>query len=145
MSHEHDAAPSSHDEASISDRIRPEPAPFEASYQPGTVPQISMPDLPADVQGLTADALAQVPTLTDCVEEVSVLATLTESTEIAAAPKAPSALALDAEPELLAQDTPTQADTWGEELQARMGKLTDEIHILNARLDRLEEKNKAKA
>jgi hypothetical protein len=37
-----------------------------------------------------------------------------------------------------------QADTWGEELHARMGKLTDDIHTLNIRLDRLEERNKAK-
>jgi len=45
---------------------------------------------------------------------------------------------------LQAQDLPTQADLWNEELQARMGKLTDDIQILNARLDRLEEPNNAK-
>ena len=48
------------------------------------------------------------------------------------------------EPEALAQDEPPQADTWGEQLQVRMGKLTGDIHSLNARLDRLEERNKAK-
>jgi outer membrane murein-binding lipoprotein Lpp len=45
---------------------------------------------------------------------------------------------------MTAQDQAAQADTWGEQLQARMGKLTDDIHTLNARLDRLEERNKTK-
>jgi uncharacterized small protein (DUF1192 family) len=49
------------------------------------------------------------------------------------------------ETESLIQDTPVQADTWVEELHVRMGKLTDEINTLNARLDRLDEQNKARA
>ena len=40
------------------------------------------------------------------------------------------------------QDTPVQADTWVEDLHVRMGRLTDDIHTLNARLDRLDERNK---
>jgi hypothetical protein len=144
MSHEHDDAPSSHDETSVSDAIHPEPAPFEPGYQPGTVPQISMPDLPADAQGLTAEALAQVPTLTDCVEEVPAPDALAESTESAHPTEVPDT-APESESEPPAQDAPIQADTWGEELQVRMGKLTDDIHTLNARLDRLEERNNTKA
>ena len=52
-------------------------------------------------------------------------------------------ISLEAAPDPI-QDTPAQADTWGEVLHARMGKLTDDIHTLNIRLDRLEEENKAK-
>jgi hypothetical protein len=44
----------------------------------------------------------------------------------------------------MTQAEPPQADTWGEQLQARMGKLTGDIDSLNARLDRLEERNKTK-
>jgi hypothetical protein len=42
------------------------------------------------------------------------------------------------------QDTPVEADTWTEALHVRMGRLTDDIHTLNTRLDRLEDQNKAK-
>jgi hypothetical protein len=147
MSHPHDDAPSSHDRAAISDGIHPETAPFEPGYQPETLPKISMPDLPPDAQGLTAEALAQVPTLTDWVEEAPtepVPEVPTEQADVAVTPEAPSAVP-SPEPEVPAQDKPIEADTWGEELQVRMGKLTDDIHTLNARLDRLEERNKTKA
>jgi hypothetical protein len=53
-------------------------------------------------------------------------------------------LAEPAEPAAVTQETPVEADTWVEGLHVRMGKLTDEIHTLNARLDGLEEQNKAK-
>lgn len=146
MSHEHDDAHAKHDDAVISDGIHPEPAPFESSYQPGTVPQISVPDLPPDAQGLTAEALAQVPTLTDLVGEapLSEPDASPETGEVAVVPEASGAEPTP-EAESPPQDKPTEADTWGQELQVRMGKLTDDIHTLNVRLDRLEERNKAKA
>jgi len=52
----------------VSDAIQPEAAPFEHGYQPETLPKIQVPDLPEDAQGLTAEALAQVPTLTELVD-----------------------------------------------------------------------------
>ena len=152
MSQEHEKTSP---DSQVSDGIHPEPAPFEPGYQPGTLPQISVPDLAEDAQGLTAEALAKVPTLTDLVEpdvaeaEVAeeVAELLTEHSDGADAPQA-TALFEDmpntAETEALAQDELAQADTWGEQLQVRMGKLTDDIHMLNVRLDRLEERNKKK-
>jgi hypothetical protein len=154
MSQAHDLT--SHDDASAAGGIHTEAAPFEPSYQPNSVPKISVPDLPHDALGLTAEALAQVPTLTEQVEEPMVTpssvvvphiqpepapAPETEAEDEAA--MVPVAEATELEDPI--QDTPVEADTWGEELQVRMGKLTDDIHALNARLDRLEEQNKAKA
>ena len=102
------------------DTFKLEPSPFEPGFQPETIPQISVPDIPEDAVGLTAEALAHVPTLTDQVEAES-------------NPEVPiEAVAI--------QEAPVQADTGGEQLHARMDKLTNDIHQLNARLDRLEEK-----
>ena len=143
MSQEHDK---SSPDAEVADGIRPEAAPFEPGYQPETLPKISVPDLAEDAQGLTAEALAQVPTLTeeapgkDLVDESS---EPSEATEAHAVEEAPAAISLQVASDPI-QDTPAQADTWSEELYARMGKLTDDIHTLNVRLDRLEEENKAK-
>ena len=126
MSHEHDNP--SHTDASAPEAIYADSAPFEPSFQPGSLPILSVPDLPDDAQGLSAEALAQVPTLTDLVHDEP-------GQEILAEP---------AEPAAVTQETPVEADTWVEGLHVRMGKLTDEIHTLNARLDGLEEQNKAK-
>jgi hypothetical protein len=49
-----------------------------------------------------------------------------------------------ASPDEMIQAEPAQADTWSEQLHVRMGKLTDDIHTLNARLDRLDERSKTK-
>lgn len=118
----------------VADGIHAEASPFEPAYQPETLPQITVPDLADDAQGLTAEALAQVPTLTDLVEEPAVEeAPETEATDIDVL-----------EPEAEIQDTPAQADTWVQELKVRMEKLNGDIYTLNARLDRLEERNKTK-
>jgi hypothetical protein len=119
----------------VSTDIHPEPAPFEPGYQPGTLPQLSVPDLADDAEGLSAEALANVPTLTELVEPESEpeQTTLQEPAQV-----------LELTDDLPAQDESSQADTWGEQLQVRMGKLTGDIHSLNARLDRLEERNKTK-
>jgi outer membrane murein-binding lipoprotein Lpp len=91
--------------------------------------------------------LAKVPTLTELVSDVAAETEPTtaqmEAEPIQVLAHASAEAELDAAG-LQAQDLPTQADLWNEELQARMGKLTDDIQILNARLDRLEELNKAK-
>jgi hypothetical protein len=154
MSQEHEKTSS---DTHVSEGIHPEPAPFEPGYQPGTLPQISVPDLAEDAQGLTAEALANVPTLTELVEpdvaesevveEAAELLTEHSDSDSDLAPQAsePSEEAPSlVEAEALAQDEPAQADTWGEQLQVRMGKLTDDIHTLHVRLDRLEERNKKK-
>jgi hypothetical protein len=143
MSQEHD--PTSAD-TQVSSGIHPEPAPFEPGYQPETLPKISVPDLADDAEGLSAEALANVPTLTELVEPESQSAPVVTTVEVQVEqPETPDDLPENSEePEALAQDEPPQADTWGEQLQVRMGKLTGDIHSLNARLDRLEERNKAK-
>lgn len=130
----------------VADGINPQEPPFEPGYQPETLPHISVPDLADDAQGLTAEALAHVPTLTERVDATG--------DEVEPAQENPAASESDIAPvseqtpdnvPSVIQDTPVQADTWGQELYARMGKLTDDIHSLNARLDRLEERNKTKA
>jgi hypothetical protein len=132
MSQEHDNT--SADTQVLTD-IHPEPAPFEPGYQPGTLPQLSVPDLADDAEGLSAAALANVPTLTALVESdfSPVVSTVQESAHV-----------LEPTDDLPVQAEPTQADTWGEQLYARMGRLTDDIHTLNVRLDRLEERKKTK-
>ena len=140
MSQEHDKTKL--DDVPVSDGIHPEPAPFEPGYQPGTLPQISVPDLPDDAQSLSAEALAQVPTLTELVDEPVEVVVTEAVADVAASHEVPETVVPELEPSI--QDTPAQADTWGEGLQVRMGKLTDDIHTLNARLDQLEERNKTK-
>jgi hypothetical protein len=143
MSQEHDQP--SPDEAVVENGIHPEAAPFEPGYQPDSLPKISVPDLPSDAQGLSAEALAQVPTLTDLVDDAPGKELVDEDQPAPITPKAePETAPTEPEPVEI-QDEPTQADTWTEELHVRMGKLTDDIHTLNARLDRLEERNKTKA
>jgi hypothetical protein len=140
MSQEHDKTSA---DTHVSTDIHPEPAPFEPGYQPETLPKLSVSDLADDAEGLSAEALANVPTLTELVEP---------EPETAPAPApAPTVMelqvpahALEPADDLPAQDEASQADTWGEQLQVRMGKLTGDIHSLNARLDRLEERNKTK-
>ena len=109
------------------------------------MPQITIPDLADDVQGLTAEALANVPTLTELVDETPAAAQeLTSEALVDAVEVLDDADAPSAEPTAEIQEPPAQADTWGEELQVRMGKLTGDIQKLNARLDRLEEQNNTK-
>ena len=144
---------SMHGEAPEPDDIQREPTPFEAGYMPDSLPRISVPDLPDDALGLSAEALAKVPTLTELVSDESAEPEPTmaqmeaEPIQVMAYASAEVEAELEAEVDatgLQAQDLPTQADQWNEELQARMGKLADDIQILNARLDRLEELNKTK-
>ena len=70
MSQEHDQ--SSPTDAPTPEGIHPEAPPFEPGYQPESLPQISVPDLPPDAEGLTAEALSQVPTLTELVGDALV-------------------------------------------------------------------------
>jgi len=150
MSQEHEKT---NPEVAASEGIHTEASPFELGYQPETLPQISVPDLADDVQGLTAEALAQIPTLTEEASSKDLLeesAEQPEVTEVIAAEEPVEPTSAHAEPTVqdadvaAIQDTPAQADTWGEVLHARMGKLTDDIHTLNTRLDRLEDRNKTK-
>jgi hypothetical protein len=144
---------SMHGEAPEPDDIQREPSAFEAGYMADSLPRISVPDLPEDALGLSAEALAKVPTLTELVSDVtaetepSTAQMEAEPIQVMAYASAEAEAEVEAEVDaasLQAQDLPTQADLWNEELQARMGKLTDDIQTLNARLDRLEELNKTK-
>jgi uncharacterized protein (DUF1800 family) len=137
MSHENEK--SNHDK-----EIHPEASPFEQGYQPESLPKITVPDLPDDAQGLSAEALAQVPTLTELVDEVQALEVSAEHADILAPASEMEDDQVTPEAVAVIQEAPVQADTWGEELQARMGKLNGDIHSLNVRLDRLEERNKTK-
>jgi len=103
-----------------------------------------VPDLADDAQGLSAEALAQVPTLTEWVDAPAQGAPLEAvEAESVAAPSV-EVVAEPTESAPVIQEKPAQSDTWVEDLQVRMGKLTGDIHTLNARLDRLEERNNTK-
>lgn len=103
---------------------------FQPSFTPENVPKLSVPDLPEDATGLSPEALAQVPTLTDQVDAPQV--TLVDETP------EPALLVMDQ----AAQEPEPEADTWLEQIKVRMDRLTDDIHTLNDRLDRLENKTK---
>jgi len=132
MSEKNDT-PSTADD-SASNAIQPLEPPFEPGYQPESLPKISIPDLPPDSQGLTAEALTQVPTLTESLDD--------EPEAIPDMPVITTVQVVQAVEPI--QDVSVEADTWVEELHVRMGKLSGDIHTLNARLDRLEEQNKTK-
>ena len=138
MSQEHEkTSPSDEPESSA---IHPEPPPFEQGYQPESLPKITVPDLPADAEGLSAEALSQVPTLTELVHaDEDEPSDSTDAEAVTAVETLPPEPTLSEE---TIQAPPVQADTWTDVMHARMGKLTDEIQTLNSRLDRLEEKIK---
>jgi hypothetical protein len=126
-----------------SEGLHLEPPPFEQGFHPESLPKITVPDLPEDAEGLSAEALAQVPTLTELVaapaEDVEV--NTEEPSSDSESPDESQVTEAESVEESI-QAAPVQADTWTEIMHARMGKLTDEIHTLNARLDRLEALNK---
>lgn len=111
---------------------------FTPSFTPENVPKLSVPDLPEDATGLSPEALAQVPTLTDQVDAPEV----TEG-EAQTAPAADESTQTQLQAnEQTAQEPEPEADTWIQQLQVRMDRLMDDIHVLNDRLDRLENKTK---
>ena len=118
--------------------IHTEASPFELGYQPDSLPKISVPELSDDVQGLSAEALAQVPTLTEFADETGATSPPEEASDVS------EASINEVESDSNIQDDVIQADTWGEVLQVRMGKLTQDIQQLNIRLDRIEQRNKTK-
>jgi hypothetical protein len=125
---------------------------FEPAFESDKVPRIEVPNLSEDAQGLTARELAQLPTLhesetahtPEATKEVA-LATPESSDPVADAPSASVLDTLDALPVLdeeHAQDMPVHVDTWIEVLHKRTEKLTEDIRLLHARLDVLEEQSK---
>lgn len=126
---------------------------------PESLPHITVPDLAPDAVGMSAEALAQVPTLTeqvgDSLPQVSGLELLEPETYCAADPKSDISAPelLQQEPVLgtelsevafaLTQGLPSHVESWLQQCQSRINQLTDEIHKLNDRLDQLDHKPKA--
>ena len=124
---------------------------FEPAFESDQVPHIKVPNLPEDAQGLSAKELAQVPTLGEpnaknTLEAAQQVLPKADSAVLEAKEPSPSVLdELDALPvldEVHSQETPIRVDTWIEVLHKRTEKLTEEIKLLHARLDVLEEKSK---
>ena len=160
---------SDHEDASV--HVAVESDGFVPGYQRESLTQITVPDLPDDAAGMSAEALAKVPTLT---EQVSAQAPPPElapaphalptpepahadvpadgpgtSVEVthheASVPQVKAGDVLDLEPtahETAAQDTPPAAESWVELCQVRIDQLSDEIQKLNDRLDQLEQTTK---
>lgn len=125
---------------------------FQSGFKPENVPQINLPDVPQDATGLPPEALAHIPTLTERVpaasdeassppgDTVPTLEMLPDDEIVTEAqPSEPMDAPDEAEP---TQEPEVQADTWVEQMQVRMDRLMDDIHNLNDRLDRLENKTK---
>jgi hypothetical protein len=129
---------------------------FQAGFKPENVPHINLPDVPQDATGLPPEALAHIPTLTERVPAAS---------DDSASPKGDTVPVLEVTPEDPAgtdaqpleaadalsdatevaeqtQEPQVEADTWVQQMQVRMDRLMDDIHNLNDRLDRLENKTK---
>lgn len=151
-----------HADAAVS--VTGEDTVFKSGFQPEHVPQIHLPDVPQDATHLPPEALAHIPTLTERVSaqadaqqppHTDTVPVLELPSDEADAPReeanpqdSPLAIEMD---DALQEDTelsePTQepeveADTWVQQMQVRMDRLMDDIHTLNDRLDRLENKTK---
>ena len=124
---------------------------FEPAFESDKVPRLKVPNLPDDAQGLSAKELAQVPTLNE--PDATLTPKLAKVTDPKAAPIPSEAEetsvsvldALDALPvleDVHTQEMPGHVDTWIEVLQKRTEKLTEDIRLLHARLDVLEEQSK---
>jgi hypothetical protein len=152
-----------HEDESV--QVTDESVDFVPAYQPETMTKITVPNLPDDARGMSAEALAKIPTLT----EQQVVAVLEEAipqpvsehvptpvlvqepaSEDAASPSVvPAQAELSDVPQLefaaelqTAQDTPPETDSWLEQCQIRIGHLGEEIQKLNDRLDQLEQTTK---
>ena len=120
---------------------------FQAGFKPENVPHINLPDVPQDATGLPPEALAHIPTLTERVPAGDTVPVLEVSPED---DTATNAQPLEITDELTdatevaeqTQELEVEADTWVQQMQVRMDRLMDDIHNLNDRLDRLENKTK---
>ena len=124
---------------------------FEPAFESDKVPRLKVPNLPEDAQGLSAKELAQVPTLNEPDATLTPeLAKVTDPKAASIPPKAEETSvsvldALDALPvleDVHTQEMPGHVDTWIEVFQKRTEKLTEDIRLLHARLDVLEEQSK---
>ena len=128
---------------------------FEPSFQPDSLPRISVPNLSEDVHGISAKDLAQIPTLNDTAhQETDIPAepTAREShaeglaqdvTDVAvASARQPISDAAPVLKELTTQAAPFHTDIWMETIQVRTEKLSQEIKVLHERLDGLQKQPK---
>ena len=124
---------------------------FEPAFESDKVPHLKVPNLPKDAQGLSAKELAQVPTLNEpeaahtpelakvTAPKVSTTPSEVEETSVSVLDELDALPVLD---EIHAQEMPDHVDTWIEVFQKRTEKLTEDIRLLHARLDVLEEQSK---
>ena len=119
--------------------------PFAKGYASETLPKIEIPDLPEDAVSVSAQALSELPSVT----ELMPLAEIDDSDD--EDPLSPPVLALPVpdvplDDEILAaiQVKKAEADQRAEIMQARMGKLSSQISSLNDKLDRLANSSRIK-
>jgi hypothetical protein len=128
--------------------VKDEGATFVRSA-PESLPHITVPDLAPDAAGMSAEALAQVPTLTEQVKASEPVLTEPElpaqevmQVEVSHQESMPGA---DLPPMsmTLPQGLPSHVESWLQQCQSRINQLTNEIHKLNDRLDQIDHKPKA--
>jgi hypothetical protein len=121
---------------------------------PESLPRLTVPDLPADASGISAQDLAQVPTLTEQISAALPPEPAPEAphdeppalvTQVAPEPvpePVPMMEAVDPLPDL-PQGLPSHVESGLQQCQSRINQLTDEIQKLNDRLDQLDHRPKA--
>lgn len=109
-----------------------------------SLPQITVPDLPPDAVGMSAEALAQVPTLTERAEAPKPELPETELSAQEPMQQEP-VLGNDVPQRSMAspQGLPLDVESWVQQCQSRINQLADQIHKLNDRLDHIDHKPKA--
>lgn len=120
------------DEGDTAIDVEDHSAPFEPD-QVEKLPHLQVPALAPDATGLSAEALSQVPTLTESVAVDVVADALAVQAQDADVHTQPSSQA---------QASAVHAESWMKACEARINDLMNDIHQLHERLDQLESKAK---
>lgn len=128
---------SGRNEASVtSPLVAGENVAFVASA-PESLPRLTVPGLSANALGISAEVLAQIPTLIEQCDATPV----PDSGFPVEVPSVPSssvfATADSAVPADMPQGLPSHVESWEEQFQNRIDLLTGDIHKLNSRLDHI--------
>ena len=107
---------------------------------PASVPAFEIPDVALDAIGLPADVMAQqVPTLAEAVEPADAGPPTVlhdpQTGPIAAVATAAPGDGADDDRHAAAQAQPDAADTWLVQMQMRIDRLSEDVRVLNDRLD----------
>ena len=120
---------------------------------PESLPHLTVPGLSTDAMGISAEVLAQIPTLTETFDAsltaLSHVDLSLENQTMAALSEPPQEASSDAaqpradEDSDVTQGLSIHVESWEEQFQGRIDLLADDIHKLNNRLDHIVDTLKA--